>query len=78
MDKEIYWKRVVISFPILLSVGILLIPVVSDYSNHALAEEASKESIRWLSGHVVSVVAVAAWTIYLPLAKHLWQGEEGS
>ena len=47
----------VISFPILLSIGILLIPVVSDYSNHALAVRAVEMTARWFVGHLLSAIA---------------------
>lgn len=57
MNNSSYCKRVVIIFPITLSIGILLIPLVSDYSDHALAEEAAQQSLRWFLGHVVSGIA---------------------
>lgn len=57
MNNQSYWKRVVFMFPITLSIGIVLIPVVSDYSDHALAEEAAQQSVRWFLGHIVSGIA---------------------
>jgi len=47
----------VLSFPIVLSIGIFLIPVVSDYSDHALATEAVDKTGRWFAGHIISAVA---------------------
>jgi hypothetical protein len=47
----------VLSFPVALSAGILLIPVVSDYSDHAAAAEAVGSTGRWFAGHLLSAVA---------------------
>ena len=47
----------IISFPIILTIGILLIPVVSDYANHALAEQAVGQVLRWLFGHLISALS---------------------
>jgi|GEM_PF-1227447 len=60
-------------FPVVLAAGIFTIPVVSDYSNHALAEQAARQTGRWFWGHLVSGVAfglgiVAACSI----ADHLF------
>jgi len=44
-------------FPVILAVGILTIPVVSDYSNHVIAEQAVSQTARWFWGHLVSVIA---------------------
>ena len=44
-------------FPIILTTGILTIPVVSDYSNHLLAEQAASQTARWFWGHIISGVA---------------------
>lgn len=46
-------------FPVLLATGILTIPVVSDYSHHALAAQAAAQTGRWFWGHVISAVAFA-------------------
>jgi hypothetical protein len=63
----------IFSFPIILAIGILTIPVVSDYSNHILAEQAASQTARWFWGHLISAVAfgfssLAAYSIkrYLP------------
>ena len=47
----------IIAFPVLLTVGILLIPVVLDYSNHDLASEAVQKTTRWFLGHMISAIA---------------------
>ncbi len=47
----------VLSFPIVLSIGIILIPVVTDYSDHALATEAVNRTGRWFAGHIISAMA---------------------
>jgi hypothetical protein len=47
----------VFAFPILLTIGIVLIPVVSDYGNHEIAVQAVAQSARWLAGHLISAAA---------------------
>lgn len=47
----------VLVFPIVLTVGILLIPVVPDYSNHHLASKSVEMTTRWFVGHIVAAVA---------------------
>ena len=47
----------ILAFPIVLSIGIVLIPVVSDYSNHELAEQAVEKTSRWFAGHLICTVA---------------------
>ena len=44
-------------FPVILAGGILTIPVVADYSDHTLAEEAASQATRWFWGHLVSGIA---------------------
>jgi len=44
-------------FPVILATGILTIPLVSDYSNHILAEQAASQTARWFWGHAISGVA---------------------
>lgn len=64
----------ILAFPVVLTIGILVIPVVSDYSNHILAERAVGQTIRWFWGHLISAVAfgcggVAAYSIQRYLSK---------
>jgi hypothetical protein len=47
----------VLSFPVVLSAGILLIPVVADYSDHAAATVAAGSTGRWFAGHLLSALA---------------------
>jgi len=47
----------ILAFPIVLTIGILLIPVVADYGDHALAEDAAAKTLRWASGHLLSAAA---------------------
>ena len=44
-------------FPLALTIGIITIPVVSDYSNHKLAVEAASHTLRWFWGHTISGAA---------------------
>ena len=46
----------IIAFPVVLTLGIVLIPVVADYSNHHLAEQAVEQTARWFAGHIISVI----------------------
>ena len=45
------------AFPIILAIGILLIPVNPDYNDHALAVQAVEQTERWFAGHLISVIA---------------------
>jgi hypothetical protein len=47
----------VLTFPIVLTIGIILIPVVPDYSDHFLAAEAVLKTGRWVAGHLIAAVA---------------------
>jgi hypothetical protein len=47
----------ILSFPILLLLGIVLIPIVTDYTDHQLAEQAVRQTTRWFSGHLLSALA---------------------
>ena len=46
----------VLAFPFTLTVGIALIPVVADYSDHQQAQRAAEQTGRWLVGHLVAAV----------------------
>jgi len=61
-----------IAFPILLALGIVLIPVVTDYSDHSLAVRAVGQTWRWFFGHVVAALAFgfSVWVI-AALDEHL-------
>ena len=47
----------VLLFPAVLAVGIVLIPVVTNYADHVLASEAVEHTARWFLGHLLSAVA---------------------
>jgi hypothetical protein len=47
----------IFAFPIILTIGILLIPVNPDYNDHALAVRALEQMERWYVGHLVSAIA---------------------
>lgn len=49
----------ILAFPVVLTLGILLIPVVADYSDHSLAEQAVGQTARWFSGHLLSALGFA-------------------
>jgi hypothetical protein len=48
------WSKLipVPAFPLVLAAGILLIPVVPDYSDHVLAAAAVEGTGRWVVGHL--------------------------
>jgi hypothetical protein len=54
-----------VAFPILLTLGIVMIPVVADYSDHSLAVRAVGHTWRWFLGHVVAALAFgySVWVI---------------
>jgi hypothetical protein len=47
----------IFAFPIILAIGILLIPVNPDYNNHTLAVQALKQTERWFAGHLIAAIA---------------------
>ena len=47
----------ILAFPLILFTGIIMIPVVSNYANHDLAQEAAQQTKRWFWGHLLSGVA---------------------
>ena len=47
----------ILSFPMVLSIGIFLVPVVADYSDHQLAAEGVAQTTRWFLGHIIAAVA---------------------
>jgi hypothetical protein len=48
---------IILAFPAILSVWILLIPVVPDTADHALASRVVEQTARWYSGHLLAAVA---------------------
>ena len=51
------YAAIIMMFPTALAFGITLIPVVTDYSDHALATEAARDSTRWYLGHILTATA---------------------
>ena len=49
----------IFAFPIILAIGILLIPVNPDYNDHALAVQTVEQTNRWFAGHLISAIAFA-------------------
>jgi hypothetical protein len=49
----------ILAFPVVLTIGIVLIPVVTDYSDHHLAEQAVGQTARWFLGHIISAIGFA-------------------
>ena len=44
-------------FPVLLALGIGLIPFVSNYADPAATDQAARETVRWFWGHILSGAA---------------------
>ena len=64
----------ILAFPIVLTIGILLIPVVADYGDHTLAERAAAQVWRWAAGHLLSAAAfglgaLACGVLYVELQQ---------
>jgi hypothetical protein len=53
----------IFAFPILLAIGIVLIPVNADYGDHELAVAAVQQSERWFAGHLIAAIAfsIVVW-----------------
>lgn len=47
----------IFAFPLILLTGIIMIPVVRNYADHDLAQEAAQQTKRWFWGHLLSGVA---------------------
>ena len=55
-QRFIFFACLTALFPIVLTLGIVLIPVVRNYADHELAEAAAAKSKRWFWGHLFSAV----------------------
>lgn len=80
--RFIFFAVLTVLFPLVLAVGIILIPVVRNYADHELAEAAAAKSKRWFWGHLLSAVGFglgvsvsAAINLYLlwPISR-FWAG----
>jgi hypothetical protein len=54
--RFIFFAVLTVLFPLVLALGIVLIPVVRNYADHELAEAAAAKSKRWFWGHLLSAV----------------------
>ena len=62
------------AFPVVLTIGIVLIPVVPDYTQHHLAEQAVDETARWYLGHIIAAVGFTlAILAVVAIDNHLQQ-----
>ena len=59
MNNKRWQILTILAFPVVLAVGIVLIPVVADYSDHELAEKAVAQTARWFSGHLIAAIGFA-------------------
>ncbi len=60
------------AFPVVLTIGIVLIPIVTDYSDHHLAEQAVNQTVRWFCGHIISAIGFALSILAVgSINKHL-------
>ena len=46
----------VLAFPVVLTIGIVLTPVVTDYTDHRLPEQAVEQTARWFAGHIIAAI----------------------
>jgi hypothetical protein len=62
----------ILAFPIILAIGIMLIPIVTDYTDHQLAEQAVAQVGRWFLGHIISAVGFSLSIVPVMIVeKHL-------
>jgi hypothetical protein len=54
--RFIFFAVLTVLFPLVLALGIVLIPVVRNYDDHELAEAAVAKSKQWFWGHLLSAV----------------------
>ncbi len=78
MTRNQYQALSIAIFPMVLAIGILTIPVVTDYADHALAEQAAGQTARWFWGHLICAVAFGLGALAAcSIAGHLHQIGEG-
>ena len=55
----------IFAFPVILAIGVVLIPVNPDYGDHALAVKALEQTGRWFAGHLTAAFAfgLAIWAV---------------
>jgi hypothetical protein len=72
----------VLIFPILLTIGIVLIPLVTSYSDHDIVLKAVEQEARWITGHLLAAAAFgmsiwAASEIFTELRRRTSRGNWG-
>jgi hypothetical protein len=72
----------VLVFPILLTIGIVLIPLVTSYSDHDIVLKAVEQEARWIAGHLLAAAAFgmsiwAASEIFAELQRRTSRGNLG-
>jgi hypothetical protein len=66
----------IIAFPVILFAGIIMIPVVTHYADHDLAQKAALQTKRWFWGHLISGLAFGVGLLALfSLAFFLFEQE---
>lgn len=64
----------ILAFPIVLSIGIFLIPVVPDYADHALAALGVEKMVRWFLGHILAAVGFGLSPLSVSAIKSYLKG----
>lgn len=78
MTHNRFQALVIAAFPAVLTIGILIIPVVADYSDHTLAAQAASHTARWFWGHAISAAAFGLGMLAAgSIAAHLHSRGEG-
>ncbi len=68
----------VLAFPVVLTIGIVLIPVVTNYDDHALAEQAVNLTTRWFFGHIIAALGFAVAVLAVSaIDSHLRESQRG-
>ena len=64
-------------FPVLLTIGIIIIPLVTDYSDHINAGRAAAQTGRWFWGHIISSISFGVAILAACfIAEHLYRKRE--
>jgi hypothetical protein len=70
-DKRLQTIYILV-FPVVLTIGIVLIPVVTDYTDHRLAEQGVDQTGRWFSGHIIAAIGFGLSILAVgSIARHL-------
>lgn len=67
----------ILAFPVVLTIGIVLIPVVTDYTDHQLAEAGVGRTMPWFLGHIIAAVGFALSILAVSsIDKHLQRSSQ--